>query len=83
MKAFLCGGAILSARQVFVCTSGECNGECYACRLRSTEKERVEWERIARQLFERHILRGTWGPWSDDWDQAYSDRLWTDEGGAK
>lgn len=68
----------MTVRQTNVCTAGECNGECYKCRLASTEAERAEWERIARMLFDRHIARGTWGPWSDDWNDEYAKRLWDD-----
>jgi hypothetical protein len=64
-------------KQVNVCTQGECNGECYRCRLHATTLERDEWERIARLLFDRCIAQGTWGPWSEDWSKEYEEKLWT------
>ena len=66
----------MPVKQVSVCSAGECNGECYACRLRSTEAERAEWERITRMLFDKCVVAGTWGPWSDDWSEEYERRLW-------
>lgn len=57
-------------KTVTICTRGECNGECYACRLKSTAAARDKFARLYLRLYDAGIVSGAFGPWSD---------LWTDE----
>lgn len=42
----------MSVRQVNICTGGECNGECYACRLKAVNKQCEELKASLRTLRE-------------------------------
>ena len=37
-------------KQVKICTAGECNGECYRCRLRTMQESRDELLEVAQAL---------------------------------
>ena len=66
------------ARQVQVCTAGECGGECYRCRLAACAKERGKYARMYLRLYDAGIVSGSFGPWSDHWtdeDRVMWDRI--------
>lgn len=63
-------------KQTNICTQGECQGECYRCRLAAVAADRDRWQRLAKDLFDRHMVKGTFGPWADDWNPEYEQAFW-------
>lgn len=57
----------MSTRQVTVCSQGECNGECYRCRLKECAKERDKFIAVCLRLYDAGIVSGSFGPWADHW----------------
>ena len=55
------------SRTTQVCTNGECNGECYRCRLRAMKQERDKFARLYLRLYDAGIVSGSFGPWSKHW----------------
>lgn len=56
-------------KTVNVCTNGECNGECYRCRLRDAGAERDRFGALIVRLYDAGIVSGVFGPWADLWTE--------------
>ena len=61
----------MATRQVTICSSGECQGECYRCRLEALAQEKELYRRAVKTLLEQSYIRGGFGPWSDAFTDSW------------
>ena len=63
-------------RTVQICMSGECQGECYRCRLRTCST----YQRLLCWLVDRCVVQGSFGPFCDEWQASQEwNALWDDD----
>ena len=71
-------------RTVHICTGGECQGECYRCRLLACSTKRQTYQRLLCWLVDRCVAQGSFGPFCEEWQASEEWKaLWDDLDGLR